>query len=122
MNRSEFGEILFKTRKDKGLSRKKLADDSGISYLQLTKYEQHSYPKFPTLLKLCEALGVTPNHFVEADRSELIDKINGRFNGSTEFLADYDLKELYSLIDSFIEHKETAHLLSRSKKGKSIAA
>ncbi len=56
---------LGEWREKRGLSFRKLADLSGIHYVSLIKLEAGRLdPQLSTLLKLCNALGITLNQLV----------------------------------------------------------
>lgn len=59
---SAFGENVRKYRKQKDLTLKQLADILGIKFQSVEKWEKgETMPKGPTLSRLAEALGITPN-------------------------------------------------------------
>ena len=69
----EFGENLKQIRKLKGISRSDLAKSSGISYVQLSKYEEgKSNPNLDSILKMSVALSVSPKDLVPDDSTEEI--------------------------------------------------
>ena len=56
---------LGEWRAKRGLSFRKLADLSGVHYVSLIKLEAGRLdPQLSTLLKLCDALGITLNQLV----------------------------------------------------------
>ncbi len=60
---------LGEWREKRGLSFRKLADLSGIHYVSLVKLEAGRLdPQLSTLLKLCDALGITLNQLVGVPR------------------------------------------------------
>ena len=52
---------LYKYRESAGLSIYKLSKFTGISRQNLMKLEKGSQPTAPVIIKLCLALGITPN-------------------------------------------------------------
>ena len=52
---------LYKYRESVGLSIYKLSKLTGISRQNLMKLEKGSQPTAPVIIKLCLALGITPN-------------------------------------------------------------
>ncbi|MFR2207660.1 MAG: helix-turn-helix domain-containing protein [Clostridia bacterium] len=52
---------LYKYRESAGLSIYKLSKLTGISRQNLMKLEKGSQPTAPVIIKLCLALGITPN-------------------------------------------------------------
>jgi transcriptional regulator with XRE-family HTH domain len=58
--------LLGALRKERGLSLRKLAELSGVHYMNLFKIENRDVdPQLSTLLKLCKALGITLNDLVK---------------------------------------------------------
>ena len=58
--------LLRALREQQGLSLRKLADLSGVHYMNLFKIENGDVdPQLSTLLKLCKALGITLNDLVK---------------------------------------------------------
>lgn len=56
---------LKKWREERGLTVRKLGELSGVHYVSIVKMEGGRLdPQLSTVLKLCEALGVTPNQLV----------------------------------------------------------
>ena len=71
----EFGENLKKVRKLKGINRSELAKSCGISYVQLSKYEEgKSNPTLDSILKISDALSVSPKDLIPDDSTEQIAK------------------------------------------------
>ena len=65
---SGFGLKLAELRKAAGLSRQALAEKVGCHQQTLVKLEakeKPTEPAWPLVLKICDALGVTPNDFRE---------------------------------------------------------
>jgi transcriptional regulator with XRE-family HTH domain len=60
-----FGERLKLFRKFKNITQEKLAEMIDIDTRQIVRLESgESLPSLSTLLKLCEAFGITPNEFL----------------------------------------------------------
>jgi len=60
----QFGEKLRKLRQDAELSQESLAQKAGMSVGNLRKYEQGmGLPKFGSVVKIAEALGVSCEEF-----------------------------------------------------------
>ncbi len=56
------GKRLAKARKAKGLTQEKLAEQTGLANNYISNIENNrSIPSLETLIKLCEALAITPN-------------------------------------------------------------
>jgi transcriptional regulator with XRE-family HTH domain len=65
VNYHEIGERIFSRRKELGLTQEKLSDLTGLSLNQISNLENsYSVPTVDTLLKLSEALKVTPDYFL----------------------------------------------------------
>jgi transcriptional regulator with XRE-family HTH domain len=59
---NEFASRLLEARSSAGLTQKELADQVGISSVQLSRYEGgKSQPRPPVLAQLAKALGVSPS-------------------------------------------------------------
>lgn len=62
---SGFGDALRTIREGKGLSQTGLGELIGVSYQAVAKYERGTTePTWPVVLRLAEALGVTPDAFL----------------------------------------------------------
>ena len=65
-----FGEILNKTRKEKGISAQKMAKMLGISIRTYRYYEsEHSYPPLPVFEKIADILGVSTDYLLGREHS-----------------------------------------------------
>ena len=63
-----FAERLAEFRKTKGLTQKALADASGMSLIQINRYEGgNSLPNLEAIRKLAVALGVTADQLIFED-------------------------------------------------------
>jgi DNA-binding Xre family transcriptional regulator len=58
-----FGATLARLRKEKGMSCYRLAKLTGLATHAVVLIERGADVKWSTVLKLCSALGVTPNDF-----------------------------------------------------------
>ena len=56
----ELGELLYKKRKDMGLSQKKVAEKAGISHVTVCRIERGDVdsPCFVCIAGMCEAVGL----------------------------------------------------------------
>src|SRR6516165_10545070 len=64
--RTAFGRRLRALRESKGLSQTQLAERVEMPYQAIAKYERGAVePGWPTVLKLADALGVTPDSFLD---------------------------------------------------------
>ena len=104
------GNLIRKTRFQKGLARTKLAEFAGISPNSMVKYEMAGEPggQYPSLLKmvrLCEILKLDPRYvFQMLISSGEIEPVDKTFNFSDHFRSraqwenfDYISHELYGL-------------------------
>lgn len=58
---SDFASRLLKARAEAGMTQRELSEKTGISTVQLSRYEAgKSNPRLPLLFKLADALGVNP--------------------------------------------------------------
>jgi transcriptional regulator with XRE-family HTH domain len=63
---SDFGTRLRAIRKERGFSAQELARRAGLHAMAIVKLERgERQPVWPTVLKLCQALAVTCEAFVE---------------------------------------------------------
>jgi len=71
MNKSTFGETIKQLRIKKDLSQKDLASMLGICNTTLSQYEKNKRaPKFETLLKLADILGVSTDYLLNANTEQ----------------------------------------------------
>lgn len=69
-----FSKNLKEARKSKGWNQKDLAERSGVSFEQISRYETgKSRPQRSVVRNLANALGVTPNNLEGASESEALD-------------------------------------------------
>lgn len=91
----EFKTILKKARNTKGITQKKLAELSGLSFSMVSKLEsgEQSNPSFETISKLAAALDIQSSYLYGINRIEL-----EYANELYEFLKHlgYDLSETYT--------------------------
>lgn len=60
-----FGRVLFRLRKERGLSQEALAGEAGLQRKYISLLERAEYqPKISTVFRLAEALGYSPSAFV----------------------------------------------------------
>lgn len=98
----EFAQKLIWLRKKKGLSRMDVSKVSGISYLQLTKYEKgDSYPSLIMINKLVEALDVSPLEFFNYQRrDEKLMKIKDIITQEGAKFSDVQIDGFLSILES----------------------
>lgn len=73
---------LYKYRESAGLSIYKLSKLTGISRQNLMKLEKESEPTAPVIIKLCLALGITPNDLLGWE--EKLNEYKRRITGSDD--------------------------------------
>lgn len=73
---------LYKHRESAGLSIYKLSKLTGISRQNLMKLEKGSQPTAPVIIKLCLALGITPNDLLGWE--EKLNEYKRRITGSDD--------------------------------------
>jgi len=72
MDASYFAGRLRELRESKGMSREELAEAAGLSVGGVRDLEQgHRHPTWSTAIALCEALGVTPDAFIQEPAERL---------------------------------------------------
>lgn len=63
-----FGKRLNETRKSKGFTAQQMADILNVSIRTYRHYESgHSYPAFPTLIKIADTLDVSTDYLLCRD-------------------------------------------------------
>ena len=66
-----FGEKLFKLRKEKGLSQEALADQLGTTRQAVSKWENNQgYPETEKILQLSQLFGVSTDYLLKAEKLE----------------------------------------------------
>ncbi len=84
------GERLKKKRKELGISVESVAEQLGVSYTTVYRYEASSITKIPveTFDKLCKILGVTPAELMgnseDASEKEDVSKLPNHFENPQE--------------------------------------
>lgn len=79
---------LRELRAEAGLSQKALSERSGVPQPTISAYEQGGItPTWPAVVRLADALGVTPAAFLARPR---VDTVNQDDDGLTEALPDAD--------------------------------
>lgn len=83
---NNFGTRLKKVRLDKGITMEKLAELADTTEIAIRSYEKsRRYPNSVMLIKLCNALKVTPNYLLQdeinynliEERNNVIETIDG---------------------------------------------
>lgn len=76
MGKYSVGELIYKKRKEKGLTQSQLGEMLGVSNKAVSKWENgESFPEFSAIQPLCEILGITADELVQGKESQN-DKIN----------------------------------------------
>lgn len=74
MNYCDFGEILKKLRKSRGLTQKELGSRLGLSKAVISKYENGmGYPTFDVLIRMAEEFGVTTDYMLGVAGGKTVD-------------------------------------------------
>ena len=69
MDQLKIGKFIARTRKEKGLTQKQLADALLISDKTVSKWEcGNGIPEVSLMMPLCETLGITVNELLSAKR------------------------------------------------------
>jgi len=108
--RKAFGIRVKELRKQRGWTQKELAQQLGVRFAQLNKYESGLHaPPMDKLIHLAEIFGVTLDYLLTGDRAEdrpLHDtRLLQRFRALEDFEAD-DQDTVIKLIDAMIvKHK-----------------
>lgn len=115
---STFGERLLKLRKDKGLSRRELAELCAVTDKSIQNYEtDFRSPKNEVTQRLAKALGVSVSFLVdgteptddltEPDRKEILEMASALFAGG-ELSEDEQLAFLTELQTIYLDSKKKA--------------
>lgn len=84
MTYCEFGEILKKLRKGRGMTQSELGAQIGLSKAVISKYETGlGYPSFDVLIRFSRFFGVSTDYMLGVAGSKLLD-----ISGLTESQAD----------------------------------
>ena len=66
MNKYSVGELIYKKRKEKGLTQSQLGEMLGVSNKAVSKWENgESFPEFSAIQPLCEILDITADELVK---------------------------------------------------------
>ncbi len=107
----DFGENLKRIRKMKNMNRADLCKVSGISYVQLSKYEEgKSNPNLDSILKISSALSVSPKDLIpDGSTEKLVNEINYMISNYDHFQLDH---EFLRMIHSSIQFRIKPEILS----------
>ena len=97
------GKRIATIRKSKGLTQAQLAESADITNNFLSHIERsHSIPSLETLIKICDALDVTPNQILLGTKTDtpdyLADEISERLASCTPKQRRFILKTLDLLL------------------------
>ncbi len=71
MSKYSVGELIYKKRKEKGLTQSQLGDMLGVSNKAVSKWENgESFPEFSAIQPLCEILGISADELVNGQENE----------------------------------------------------
>ena len=71
MGKYSVGELIYKKRKEKGLTQSQLGEMLGVSNKAVSKWENgESYPEFSAIQPLCEILGLTADELVHGKENQ----------------------------------------------------
>ena len=98
--RSEIGERIAQARIKLGLSQRELAEKLGITQQSVTALERRdSIPRSDTLLKLCDALGVTANDLLGMENHNKKPASRGRLHHTFETLGQLPRRKQAKILD-----------------------
>lgn len=104
------GENIRKFRKEKGLTQKRLGEQSNINEVQIRQYELgKAKPKLETIMKIADALDISVTQLLNPDILNLTDSIVNIFYDSDIKSESLDINEPMErcLIINFRELNET---------------
>ena len=71
MSKYSVSELIYKKRKEKGLTQSQLGEMLGISNKAVSKWEKgESFPEFSAIQPLCEILGITADELVQGKENQ----------------------------------------------------
>lgn len=99
INYKELGERVAKRRKALNLTQDNVAEATGLSNNHISNIENNrSIPSIETMLKICEALDITPDYFLLGIVRHTNDNLLSQINQKIKLC---DTKKL-ELVDHFI--------------------
>ncbi len=114
----QLGERIKYLRKQKGLSQTDLANQVGISYAQVGRYEtKGAQPSAEVVKKMADVLGVSPDYLINGSSEE---QAHANLNDAeliqqfkaVEQMGEEDKNVIKQLIDAFITKKKIQQLAS----------
>ncbi|WP_425803118.1 helix-turn-helix domain-containing protein [Desulfitobacterium sp. Sab5] len=95
----ELGERIAKRRKVLNLTQDDVAEATGLSNNHISNIENnHSIPSIETLIKICEALDITPDYFLLGIIKHTNDSLLSQINQKIKLCDEKKLE----LVDHFI--------------------
>jgi len=95
----ELGERIAKRRKVLNLTQDDIAEATGLSNNHISNIENnHSIPSIETLIKICEALDITPDYFLLGIVRHTNDSLLSQINQKIKLCDEKKLE----LVDHFI--------------------
>lgn len=99
INYKELGERIAKRRKVLNMTQDDVAEATGLSNNHISNIENnHSIPSIDTLIKICEALDMTPDYFLLGIVRQTNDSMLSQINQKIKLCDTKKLK----LVDHFI--------------------
>lgn len=113
----DLGNRIQQLRKEKGLSQTQLAEQSGVSYAQISRYEiKGAQPPAEVLNRLADVLGISVDFLINGNTSEKAQntlkdaELLNQFR-AVEQMDEEDQNTIKSLIDAFITKKRIKQLM-----------
>ncbi|AFL98946.1 MULTISPECIES: helix-turn-helix domain-containing protein [Desulfitobacterium] len=99
INYKELGKRIAKRRKVLNLTQDDVAEATGLSNNHISNIENnHSIPSIETLMKICQALDITPDYFLLGIVRHENDSLLAQINQKIKLCDEKKLK----LVDHFI--------------------
>lgn len=100
----EIGTRIRNKRKELGLRQNELAEMSELSNNYLSNIENgHSVPSFEALVRVCNALGTTPDYILLGNMRS--DNVPMNIIDNLRLCSDEGLKVISDIVDSFVRNK-----------------
>ena len=98
--KQQIGTNLARLRRDRGFTQESLAHECGLEVTTVASIERaRRLPSVPTLIKLAEALKVTPNDLFETTRSPRMTEKENRLHALMQLLAKRTVSEIELVTD-----------------------
>ncbi len=100
------GKRIANARKERGLTQGKLAEKADISNTYLSHIETNrSIPSLETLVAICDALDITPNHLLlgisDSQDNYLVSDVTNKLNQCN----DYEKRIVFNMIDVLLNER-----------------